>query len=176
MTARPLRRRLLAAALIMVAAVLVAAGGGALWFRSRMVASLPSLEGTFTLAGLGGRVTVERDALGTPTVTGSNRLDVARATGWLHAQDRFFQMDLLRQRGAGELAELFGAAAVPLDKEARLHGFRELARTVLARTPAGRRPMLEAYAQGVNAGLAALAAKYAASGSTPPRSSVSERS
>ena len=159
MTARPLRRRLLAAALIMVAAVLVAAGGGALWFRSRMVASLPSLEGTFTLAGLGGRVTVERDALGTPTVTGANRLDVARATGWLHAQDRFFQMDLLRRRGAGELAELFGAAAVPLDKEARLHGFRELARTVLARTPAGRRPMLEAYAQGVNAGLAALAAR-----------------
>jgi len=158
MTAHPLRRRLLTVALIMVAAVLFAAGGGASWFRSRMIASLPPLEGTFTLAGLDGKVTVERDALGTPTVTGTTRLDVARATGWLHAQDRFFQMDLLRRRGGGELAGLFGAAAVPLDKEARLHGFRELAHAVLTRAPAERRALLEAYTQGVNAGLAALPA------------------
>jgi hypothetical protein len=59
-----------------------------------------------TLAGLSAPVTVERDALGIPTIRGETRLDVARATGFVHAQERFFQMDLLRRTAAGELAEL----------------------------------------------------------------------
>ncbi|HEY5228417.1 MAG TPA: penicillin acylase family protein, partial [Opitutaceae bacterium] len=90
---------------------------------------------------------------------GSTRIDVARATGWIHGQDRFFQMDLLRRRGAGELAELFGPAAVPVDKEARLHGFRKVAQEVFARETPERKALIVAYTEGVNAGLAALAAK-----------------
>ena len=62
------------------------------------------------MAGLGAPVRIERDALGVPVVRGGSRLDVARATGFLHAQDRFFQMDLLRRSAAGELAALVGAA------------------------------------------------------------------
>src|SRR5208283_2160067 len=94
-----------------------------------------------------------------------SRTDVALATGWLHAQDRFFQMDVLRRRGAGELAELFGKQALGLDREARMHGFRELARRALALESPGRRALAAAYAQGVNEGLAALRAtpwEYAA--------------
>ena len=102
---------------------------------------------------------ITRDGLGVPTVEGKTRLDVARATGWLHAQDRFFQMDILRRRGAGELAELFGAAALPLDREARMHAFRRLAHEVLEREPPERRALVDAYAEGVNAGLGALAAQ-----------------
>src|SRR5882757_11150326 len=124
-----------------------------------MRASLPQLEGSFVVGGLAAPVTVERDVLGVPTIRGANRADVSRALGWLHAQDRFFQMDLLRRRGAGELAELFGKAALPLDRATRLHGFRTLAPKVLEHLAPEERAQIEAYTAGVNAGLAALREK-----------------
>lgn len=140
---------------VLLGLVLLAAGFG--WWQVRR--SLPQLDGTANVAGLGAPVRVERDALGTPTVTGQTRRDVARATGFLHAQDRFFQMDLLRRRAAGELAELFGRAAVDVDQSARRHGFRRLATKIVAGLPAEDRALLEAYTAGVNAGLGSLAQK-----------------
>src|SRR5258707_211329 len=110
--------------------LLVAAAAAWGWWQLR--GSLPPLDGARTVAGLAAPVKIERDAAGVPTISGTTRLDVARATGYLHAQDRFFQMDLLRRRGAGELSELFGAVAVDLDKSARLHGFRRTAAQVVA--------------------------------------------
>ena len=78
------------------------------------------------------------------------------ALGFLHAQDRFFQMDLLRRQGAGELSELFGEGALSADKRYRLHRFRDRAEaTKRSLSPEGRE-FFEAYSQGVNAGLAAL--------------------
>jgi len=139
--------------------VLVLAVVVAVWGWSRLRGSLPQLDGTQTVAGLGAAVKVERDALGVPTVTGASRNDVARATGFLHAQDRFFQMDLLRRRGAGELSELFGLVALDLDRSARLHGFRALAAKVLAQATPAEHAVLSAYTAGVNAGLAALGTK-----------------
>jgi penicillin amidase len=121
--------------------------------------SLALLDGEARLPGLRSAVRVERDALGVPTVHGQDRLDVARATGFLHAQDRFFQMDLLRRKSAGELAELVGPPALTLDRRARVHRFRSVAERALeAATPAGR-ALLEAYASGVNAGLGALSVR-----------------
>ncbi len=150
------RFRLLASVLsVLVLIALVAAG----WFYFRMRASLPQLDGPATVAGLGAKVTVTRDALGVPTIQAENRADVARALGWLHAQERFFQMDLMRRRPAGELAELFGKAAVPLDRSARMHGFRALGQKILAQASAPQRALVEAYASGVNTGLTALKAK-----------------
>ncbi|HEY4990250.1 MAG TPA: penicillin acylase family protein, partial [Opitutaceae bacterium] len=159
MSARPAARRLLATMGVILAVFAAAAAGAGLWLRARMVSSLPRLDGSVTVRGLAGPVNITRDALGVPTVSGSSRLDVARATGWIHAQDRFFQMDILRRRGAGELAEIFGAAALPLDREARMHGFRKLAAEVLARVGPERRALINAYAEGVNAGLGALRSK-----------------
>ncbi len=135
-------------------ALLVAAAVAWGWWQLR--GSLPPLDGEQAVAGLRAPVTITRDGAGVPTLTGSTRLDVARATGYLHAQDRFFQMDLLRRRGAGELAELFGTVAVDLDKSARLHGFRRTARQVVADAEPAERAVLQAYTQGANAGLAAL--------------------
>lgn len=156
MAARPLRRRRIA--LAVAALALAAALGAAAWGYGRLRASLPRLDGRMALPGLGAAVTVGRDALGVPVVSGATRLDVARATGFLHAQDRFFQMDLLRRRGAGELAALLGTAALPLDRAVRPHGFRAIARRSLAlEAPDDRRELL-AYTEGVNAGLAALRA------------------
>jgi penicillin G amidase len=149
------RRRGLAVAL---AAVLLAAGGGGLWLHRQLRASLPQLEGERRLPGLSAPVRVERDGRGVPRIAGASRLDVSRALGFVHAQERFFQMDLLRRRAAGEVAEIVGPAALPLDRAARLHRFRAAAERVLAREPPAHRAMVAAYAEGVNAGLAALAA------------------
>jgi penicillin amidase len=159
MSLRSTGSRVLLATGVLCAALALMAVLACSWVRSRVRASLPRLDGAYALRGLAAPVSVARDALGVPTITGSSRTDVARATGWIHAQDRFFQMDTLRRRGAGELSELFGREALPLDKEARMHGFRELARKVLARESPGRRALVEAYADGVNQGLADLAAK-----------------
>jgi len=139
-----------------LALMLMVALGVTGWFWWRMRASLPQLDGTVAIPGLSAPVQVERDALGVPTITGANRMDVARALGFLHAQDRYFQMDLLRRSGAGELAELFGPAALPLDRSHRLHGFRAIAGKSLALLPDYQRTVLDAYTAGVNAGLTAL--------------------
>ena len=147
------RLRLLASVVSVLLLVAVLAAG---WYWLRFRGSLPQLDGTATVAGLAAAVTIERDALGVPTIRGETRTDVARALGWLHAQDRFFQMDTLRRVAAGELAEVFGARAVPRDRASRRHGFRRLAQEVLARLGAEHRAVLESYTAGVNAGLAAL--------------------
>ncbi|HEV2844927.1 MAG TPA: penicillin acylase family protein, partial [Thermoanaerobaculia bacterium] len=130
-----------------------------MWFRGRMRASLPQLDGERALAGLSAPVEVERDDLGVPTVRGASRVDIARAIGFLHAQDRFFQMDLLRRQSAGELAEIIGAPALETDREHRVHRFRTRARRVQEAAPPADRALLAAYTEGVNAGLAALGEK-----------------
>lgn len=152
---RPRRWRLVAATL---GAAALAVGLGGLWIRHRLVASLPVVAGERTLAGLSAAVIVERDGQGVPTLRGRTRLDLARATGFVHAQDRFFQMDLLRRRAAGELSALVGPAALSIDRKVRLHRMRPTARRALAEAPAEARTLLETYALGVNAGLAALGA------------------
>jgi penicillin amidase len=135
------------------------AGGAYFWFYAQLRSSLPQLDGSAALSGLSAQVSVTRDALGVPTIKAATRLDAARALGYLHAQDRFFQMDLLRRRGAGELAELFGKVALPLDKSTRRHGFRALAGRVFSSLDPAGRDLLTSYTAGVNAGLAALKKK-----------------
>jgi penicillin amidase len=124
-----------------------------------MRASLPALDGRIFAAGLRAPVSVTRDANGVPTVRGSDRSDIAFATGYLHAQERFFQMDLLRRAASGELAALLGKALLPVDRERRIHRFAARAGGALAALPEADRAVLERYAAGVNAGLAALDAR-----------------
>jgi penicillin amidase len=150
--ARRALRRLWAVALLLLAAL----GGAGTWGFLLLRGSLPVLDGAVSLPGLGGPVAVERDRLGVPTIRGGSRADVARATGFVHAQDRFFQMDLLRRRAAGELAELVGKVALPVDRRTRLHRFRRVAASALAALPPDQGALLRAYAEGVNAGLRAL--------------------
>ena len=151
-------RRLGMLLLLLVGLAAVALLAGGLWLRGRMRSTLPQLAGSRPLPGLAAPVTVWRDALGVPTVRGADRVDVARATGFLHAQERFFQMDLLRRRAAGELAEILGERLVEVDLANRVHRFRAVARAVCRRLPPAHRVLLAAYAEGVNAGLAALGA------------------
>src|SRR5687768_12696467 len=151
-------RRFLRVLVIAGLTLALAVAGGAYWLRQELRASLPLLNGTMRARGLQSAVTIERDALGIPTIRGISREDVARATGFVHAQDRFFQMDLARRRAAGELAALVGAVAVPLDRAVRVHRFRDEARRALALVSPRDRTVLEAYTAGVNRGLATLGA------------------
>ncbi len=152
-TGRVLRRVLTGIVVVVIAVPALAAGYGA-WV---LLQSRPVLDGTLSLAGLSAPVQVVRDAGGVPTLTGANRADLARALGFVHAQERFFQMDLLRRVGAGELSALVGAQALPLDRKLRIHRFRARAAAVLAGLTPAERTLLDAYTDGVNAGLAALA-------------------
>ena len=122
-------------------------------------ASLPQVDGTVPAKGLSAPVTVERDSLGVATVTAANREDLAYATGFVHGQDRFFQMDLSRRLAAGELSELVGKAAVSQDEAARVFRFRRVALEVLRLAAPEQRAIIEAYARGVNDGLASLHAR-----------------
>lgn len=143
---------------VLLAVALCAAIVG-VWFRFRMARSLPRLEGTVHLAGLAAKTSVERDSLGVVTLRGATRLDVVRALGYVHAQDRFFQMDCSRRQAAGTLAALIGKTALAHDRRVRIHEFGTLASRTLAQLPADQQAVLRAYADGVNAGLADLGAK-----------------
>ena len=136
-----------------IALITVVAG----WVLVR--ASLPTLDGTIDADGLEGVATIARDDSGIPVITAGSREDLAYATGFAHGQDRYFQMDLIRRRAAGELSELFGDAALDADRSLRWHRFRPLAREILAEQDDADRRVIERYADGVNAGLASLGAR-----------------
>jgi penicillin amidase len=158
---RPRRRalRLVAWTLTgLLGLLLIADVVAAVWGWRTVRGSLPAESGRVRVADLGAEVTVTRDGAGVPTIRGRTRRDVARATGFVHAQERYFQMDLQRRQAAGELAALVGAAALPLDRASRLHRFRARAARVVDAASPDERALLEAYTAGVNAGLAALRA------------------
>ncbi len=138
------------ASLIIIASLVV-------WLGLR--ASLAQLDGEVVVSGISASVLIERDEHGIPTITALDRDDLAFATGFAHAQDRFFQMDLLRRQAAGELSEVFGERAVAADKRLRFHRFRARAQRVLARASSRDRGILGHYAAGVNAGLETLGAR-----------------
>lgn len=124
-----------------------------------VAAALPRRDGEASVPGLGAPVTIELDAHAIPRIRGTSFEDVLRGEGYQHAQERFFQMDLLRRATAGELAALVGARALPLDTAQAPFDFRTRARAALAALPAEQRGWLTAYTEGVNAGLADLSAR-----------------
>jgi penicillin amidase len=121
--------------------------------------SLPALDGDIQLTGIAAEVTIARDEAGIATITAGSRTDLAFATGFVHAQDRYFQMDLTRRKAAGELAELFGEVALNMDRRNRLHRFRRRANAALEQVTATEAAVLTAYTEGVNAGLQELGAR-----------------
>jgi penicillin G amidase len=140
--------------LLLSVLAILAAGAAMSWLL--LERSLPPLDGALVVAGLSGNVTIQRDAQGVPTITATNRADLAFATGFVHGQDRYFQMDLTRRQAAGELSEVFGKIAVDLDRRMRVHRFRSRAGIALQRASGEETEVLAAYAAGVNAGLASL--------------------
>jgi penicillin amidase len=121
--------------------------------------SLPDLQGNQVVPFLKEPVIITRDEQGIPTIQSKSREDTAYALGYLHAQERFFQMDLLRLKAAGELATLLGDEAMAEDEKLKLHRFRDRARQIVANLPKQQLTLLNAYMNGVNAGLDRLGDK-----------------
>ena len=123
------------------------------WLYSKVDSALPLLDGKKTVFGLTKTAVIERDKQGIATIKAQNRADISVALGFVHAQERFFQMDLLRRNSAGELASLFGPVALDYDKSIRKHRFRDRARAIVAQLPQEQFDLIKAYTRGVNQGL-----------------------
>jgi penicillin amidase len=139
-------------ALALLAVILALVTGGVLVAR----ASLPRRDGEAAILSLSAPLAVDLDRHAVPRIHGATFEDVLRGEGYLHAQERFFQMDLLRRSTAGELAALIGPRVLPLDRVQRPFDFRRRAHELLARLPPREQGWLAAYTDGVNAGLADL--------------------
>jgi penicillin amidase len=145
--------------LLLAFVILALIAFAAMWLTLR--ASRAQLSGDYAAltADLRAPVKIERDALGVATLHAASRNDASYALGFVHAQERYFAMDLMRRLAAGELAELVGAAALPLDKPHRALRLRARAQDTLATAPQEQLADLTAYRNGVNAGLAALGSR-----------------
>lgn len=145
---RPRRGSLLLGGLFVLVVVLVVAGGvGFVWLRS----SLPQDTGKITLTGLSQQVQVLRDVDGFVTIRADNEVDAARALGFVHAQDRLWQMDFMRRSGAGRLSEVLGTRTLPVDRFMRMLGLYRLAEANAEELSEPLKAVLTAYAEGINA-------------------------
>jgi penicillin G amidase len=151
-------KRIGIAAGVLLLLLVLASAGGLLWLRT----SLPQTEGTAPLPGLAADVSVIRDEHGIPTIRAASEADAYRALGYVHAQDRLWQMEQMRRLGAGRLSELTGSATLEYDRLMRTLGVYRLAERGVEQASPGLRQALESYAEGVNAWLEAH------SGALPP--------
>jgi len=141
-------RRILA---FFLTAILIAALGGLAWLYSIARSALPQLDGGVKVAGLSAKVSVIRDEHGVPTIDAANLEDLLFAQGYVTAQDRLWQMDVMRRFAAGEISEILGADFVKHDREQRILGLRVAAQKALEVSSAQTRAHFEAYTRGVNA-------------------------
>ena len=133
-----------------IATLLVLAGIALLsgwWFVHR---PLPRLDGQISMAGLKEGVIVDRDQWGRPWIRAKSTEDLVMAQGYVTAQDRLWQMDLLRRAAAGDLSEIVGLAALKIDEENRILGMRQAAERAAKESSPEIRGLLESYARGVN--------------------------
>lgn len=120
--------------------------------------SVPARSGTLSVPGLHLPVEILRDSYGIPHITAKNDHDLYFAQGFVHAQDRLFQMEVERRVSRGELAELFGERLLPADRLFRHLGFAACAPGLVASWPGSSRKIVEAYCAGVNAAISSLRA------------------
>jgi len=151
------RRRRIAGAVLVGLVILAAAAFlfGRYFFHKVMVDNLPRLDGSLTVYGLAAPVTVERDARGVPHIRANSMDDLVFAQGFVTAQDRLWQMDLLRRHAAGELAAVLGPNALGYDRLQRTLQMRVAADRAWAALPLDQKHWLDVYTRGVNASIVA---------------------
>jgi penicillin amidase len=136
--------RNIAAGILVFAGVVCLGGWWMIW------RPLPTLDGTIAVPGIAQAVTIDRDGWGVPWIRAASLEDLMFAQGYVVAQDRLWQMDLLRRAAGGGLSEIFGPVALDVDRENRTLGLREAADAAADRMDPEARTILEAYARGVN--------------------------
>jgi penicillin amidase len=133
-------------ATVLVLAVLVCGSGFLYLFRS-----LPKVRGTEDVVGLSAPVEIVRDRDAVPHIYAAARADALFGLGYVHAQDRLWQMEFQRRIGSGRLSEVLGDAAVPQDRFLRTVGFGRAAVSAWQHLPADSRALIDAYVAGINA-------------------------
>ena len=128
--------------------ILLICGFGLWWYIYR---PLPQVDGTLSLPGLKSEVTVERDIWGVPHIRAGSVNDLVEAQAYVMAQDRLWQMDLLRRVARGQVSEIVGKDAIPLDRQFRTLRFGPAADREFTLLDEEARGTLEAYSRGVNA-------------------------
>ncbi len=131
-----------------VLTLLILVAGSAVWWL--LIRPLPRVDGTMSLPGLQHQVTVARDVWGIPHIRATSFADMCEAQGYVLAQDRLWQMDLLRRVARGQLSEILGSVVVPVDKRFRLLRFGPAAERDVTLLDEESRTAIEAYARGVN--------------------------
>ena len=164
-TAKPTRSRIRTILLSILAGLLVLVLLVTAFLTWSVMRAFPQTDGEIEVAGLQSEVTVQRDGHGIPTLTAETTDDLFRAQGFVHAQDRFWEMDFRRHMTGGRLSELFGEAQVGTDSFLRTLGWHRIAEEEVAALPPDALSYYEAYADGVNAYLeerqgGALALEY----------------
>ncbi|MDQ0727430.1 penicillin acylase family protein [Microbacterium sp. W4I20] len=160
-------------AFLVIAGIVVIAVAAAFFLTWTIQRSFPQTDGSVTLNGLKAEVTVQRDARGIPTITADTTHDLFYAEGFVHAQDRFFEMDFRRHVTAGRVAEMFGESQAGTDAFLRTLGWRKVAEAEVDAMDDVTRGYYESYADGVNAYLASrsgaeLSLEYAVIGMQNP--------
>jgi penicillin amidase len=143
--------RLLRICLVLLVLVALAAGAAAVWLRHAMQAQLPQLDGDRHSIAVMQPVTVQRDRQGVPHISAASIDDLIAAQGYVTAQDRLWQMDMMRRIAAGEVAEVLGSNFVEHDRVQRVLEFRQTAERLTASLSPQDRRFFEDYARGVNA-------------------------
>jgi penicillin amidase len=145
------RSRALRMASLVGLALLVILLVGIAWFLTIARSALPQIDGPLPVAGISAPVSVIRDNHGVPTIEAATTDDLFFAQGYITAQDRLFQMDLMRRAAAGELSEIVGAVALKHDRQQRILGIRAMAEKGVTTATAEDHSQFGAYARGVNA-------------------------
>ncbi len=143
-------KKITIAAIAVVVLCLMALGGGGAWY---VHTKMPVRDGRAPLKGLSAAVTVQYDERGVPHIRADNEVDLYRALGYVHAQDRLFQMEIVRRLAQGELAEVLGPELVETDRLFRTLGIGEFARQFEAKLDpeSDASAALLAYLEGINA-------------------------
>src|SRR3954454_7093877 len=134
---------------VLVVLALAAAGG-----RHYLRRSLPQIDGTITVAGASAPIDIVRDADAIPHIFAATKADALFGLGYVHAQDRLWQMELQRRIGFGRLSEVLGAGALPQDRFLRTVGFGRAATSAWDATAPWAKQQIESYVAGVNAFIA----------------------
>jgi penicillin amidase len=140
------RRLMIALSIILVLALLLAGAG--IYFVRR---SFPKTNGTIQITRLQDSVEIFRDSMGVPHIYAANQHDLFFAQGYVHAQDRFWQMEFWRRIGSGRLSEILGEAGLEQDRFIRTVGWHRVAAQELELLDPAEQSILDAYAEGVNA-------------------------
>src|SRR5271166_1614956 len=140
--------RIVLAVLLIVMLAVAGAAGWAYWIAR---SALPQLDGSVVAPGLSSKVRVVRDGQGVPTIEAATLEDLFFAQGYVTAQDRLWQMDIMRRAAAGELSEIIGEATLKMDGEQRILGLRLAAEAAEKKISKSERGYFDAYARGVNA-------------------------